>query len=327
MKHVLIVDDYEPNLRLYSAVVKRVIGEEPLAYEDPTEALQTLKTERPSLIIVDYQMSDLDGVRLVGAIRAIEGHSATPIIMLTGTNERDLQERAIAAGATAFLEKPLPLREFMAQIRRYVVNPAEDELPLEGVAGDRDTIVRLHRALQARHASLAHHAIRARNLAVELANELQLDPQEVELLRIAALVYDIGMIGVPDKALTATWELSARWTSIVREHVTAGAAILSGGGSPLMLLAESLARHHHERYDGSGYPDGLRGEAIPFAARIMAVSDAFTAMTSERPYRTEMSAVEAFARVKAASGSAFDPRVVAALERMKDRLVPVRRTA
>jgi putative two-component system response regulator len=328
MKHVLIVDDYEPNLRLYAAVVKRVIGEEPLAYEDPTEALQSLKVERPSLIIVDYQMPEVDGVGLIRAIREIEGHRTTPIIMLTGINERNLQDRAMAAGATLFLEKPLPVRDFMTKIRSYIAAPASDEeLALDGTSSDRDTIVRLHRALRTRHSSLAQHAIRARDLAIAIANELHVDTQEVERLRIAALVYDIGMIGVPDKALTAPWELSARWTSVVREHVNAGATILSGGNSPLMLLAESLARYHHERFDGSGYPEGLRGDAIPLLARIMAVSDAFTAMTSERPYRTEMSGGEALARIKAAAGNAFDPQVVGALERMKDQLSPARRTA
>lgn len=328
MKRVLLVDDYEPNLRLYAAVVKRVIGEEPLAYEDPAEALQVLKIERPSLIVVDYQMPELDGVELVRAIRELDGHSATPIIMLTGMNDRELQQRAMQAGVTLFLEKPLPVREFMAQVRRYVpMVAAQDELPVDRPSGDGEAIVRLHRALQSRHVSLAQHAIRARDLAVELANALHVDHEETEHLRIAALVYDIGMIGVPDKALTAPWELSARWTSIVREHVTTGAAILAGGSTPLMKLAETLARYHHERYDGSGYPEGLRGEAIPLLARIMAVSDAFTAMTSERPYRTEMSGAEALSRIKAARGTAFDSQVVAALEGMKDRLIPSRRSA
>ncbi len=327
MQRVLIVDDYEPNLKLYASIVKRVVGQEALAYEDPAEALHALKHERPALIIVDYQMPGMDGISFIQAVRALDGHASTPIAMLTGFNDRVIQSRAMAAGATVFLEKPLPLKEFTAHLRRFTGSASGDQDIADLGGGDRETIVRLHRAIQARDAALAERIRRARDLTVAIANELLVDQANVEALQIAALVYDIGMIAVPDKVLAAPSELSAHWSAVVRDHVNAGAAILAGGASALMHTAETIARFHHERFDGSGYPKGLHGEGIPLPARIMAVADTFTAMTSERPYRIEMEGSRALSEINARSGSAFDPVVVAALERMQERLPSTRRSA
>ncbi len=327
MKRVLIVDDYEPNLRLYAAVVKRVTGEEPLAYEEPRQALERLRTTTVDLIILDYQMPELNGIDLVRAVRELPEHVDTPVIFVTSDSDPSLPARALSSGATVFLEKPVALRDFMAHIRRFVPAPVKDEIPLDGTSGDRDAIVRLHRALQARDANLAERIRRARDLAVALAHDLDVSSEEIERLTIAALVYDIGMIAVPDKALEAPWELNARWTNIVREHAGAGSVILSGGNSPLMEMAEMLARLHHERFDGEGYPERRKGEQIPLLARIIAVADAFTAMTSERPYRVEMATADAIAAIKAESSGAFDPLIVGALASMRDPLVPALRTA
>lgn len=327
MKRVMVVDEYEPNLRLYAAVVKRAIGEEPLAYRDPNEALRALETERPELIIIDYCEPEMDGVALTRAIRAIDGHSATPIVMLTDANEPEFKERALAAGAAVSLERPLPLREFMATIRRYTASPPDDVLPLEGASGDRDAIVRLHRALCAFDAQLAARVRCARNLAVELAAHMSMPADDVEALRIAGLVYDIGLLAVPQKALGAPWELSPAWAQTVRGHAKTGAAILGGGSSPLMQLAETLARTHHEHFDGSGYPEGLSGEAIPLAARLLTVADAFAAMTSDRPHRAAMSVPDALAKMKAGSGTAFDPQIVALLQTIRGAAAPAQRSA
>lgn len=327
MKRVLIVDDYEPNLRLYAAVVKRVTGQEPLAYEDPRQALERLRAESVELIVVDYQMPEMNGIELVRAVRELPAHAGTPIAFLTSDSYPHLQEEAMSAGATVFFEKPVALRDFMAQIRRFVPVPAHDEIPLDGNSGDRDAIVRLHRALQARNEALAERVRRARDLAVALAHNLDVSSDEIERLTIAALVYDVGMLAVPDKALAAPWELNAHWTNVVHEHASAGASILSGANSPLMELAEMLARLHHERFDGEGYPERRKAEEIPLLARIMAVADAFTAMTSERPYRVEMSPADALAAIRTESGGAFDPKIVLALASMRNPRMPESRTA
>ncbi|MDP9025248.1 MAG: response regulator [Candidatus Eremiobacteraeota bacterium] len=327
MNRVMVVDDYEPNLALYSAIVRRVTGEEPLAYEDPREALRSLKQERPDLIVVDYQMPEMNGVAFISALRAMKGHARTPVMMLTGVSDRSVQTAALAAGATHYLEKPLALRDFTAHIRRYTA--ASRREPEVGVATDhvRDTIVRLHRAVQARDAALAERMRRAGELASAIANELHLPAEEIETLHAASLVYDLGMLAVPEYVLQAEGPLGARWTEIVRDHVCVGATILGGGHSGLMHAAQTIARSHHERYDGTGYPDGLKGESIPLLARIIAIADTYTALTSERPYRVEFPANHALDEIDKGNGTAFDPAIVAALTKIKDRVIENRLSA
>lgn len=322
MNRVMVVDDYEPNLQLYSAIVRRVIGEAPLAYEDPTEALRRLKDERPDLIVVDYQMPEMDGIAFISALRSMEGHARTPVMMLTGVSDLAVQTAALAAGATHYMEKPLVLRDFTAHIRRYTgTATAEPNEEATSHDHDRDTLVRLHRTVRARDAALAERMRRTGDLAAAIASEMRVPADEIEYLRTASLVYDLGMLGVPEKVLGADAPLASHWTDVVRAHVRIGASILAGGSSPLMHAAETLARTHHERYDGSGYPDALRGESIPLFARLVAVADTYTALTSERPYRLEYPADRALAEIDALAGTAFDPAVVAALGRIKDTVL------
>jgi HD-GYP domain-containing protein (c-di-GMP phosphodiesterase class II) len=178
-----------------------------------------------------------------------------------------------------------------------------------------------------RNKELAFHARSVRDLAISLANELQLSPEQIEALRVGALVYDIGMLSVPDKVLAMPSDLPVRWRSIVNGHVDAGASILGGGQRPLMRAAEAMARHHHEHFDGTGYPDGLVGEEIPLLARIVGLADTYVALVSERPYRPEFTSLAAAAQIANLRGTAFDPTIVDAFERIKERLPEIRRSA
>lgn len=315
MKRVMVVDDYEPNLHLYSAIVRRVIGEEPLAYDSPTEALRSLKQERPSLIVVDYQMPEMNGVNFIAALRQIDGHANTAVMMLTGVNDDAVQTAAFAAGATHYMEKPLALRDFTAHIRRYT-GPATPEAPLVDCPADdrtRDTILRLHHAVRARDCALADRMKRAGEVAAAIARGMHLAAAEADVLQTASLVYDLGMLCVPESVLQSANPLATHWRELVREHARTGAAILGGGHSPLMHAAESIALSHHERYDGTGYPDGLQHHKIPLYARIVAVADTYTALTSPRAYREKFSSERALAEIERARGSAFDPSAVDAL--------------
>lgn len=329
MNRVVVVDDDEPNLKLYSAVVKRVLGEDALAFDNPLEALERLNDVRPSLIVVDYQMPEMDGLAFIRELRTKPGQSFTPVIMLTASGELELGQRAIEAGATLFLEKPIHVADLTAHLRHYAggttsrVTYGEVVMPTD----ERDTILRLHRALQAFSPDLAAHAVRVRDLAVDIANELQLSGEEIEAIRIGALVYDIGMLAVPQKVREMPSALSVRWRTLVNGHVDAGAAILGGGRRPLLKSAEAMARYHHERFDGSGYPEGLAGAMIPLAARILAVADTYVALVSERPHRVEFTTANAVAQIVGLSGTAFDPEVVSAFERLKDRLQHYPRSA
>ena len=329
MNRVVVVDDDEPNLKLYSAVVKRVLGEDCVAFENPLEALDRLDDLRPALIVVDYQMPEMDGLSFIRELRAKPAQSFTPVIMLTASGETALGERALEAGATLFLQKPLALADFTAHLRHFCGAPASRVTYGEVImpTDERDTILRLFRALQAHNKDLASHAIAVRDLAVAIANEMHLSGEEIEALRIGALVYDIGMLAVPDKIREMPSALPTRWRSVVNAHVDAGAAILGGGRRPLLRAAETMARYHHERFDGTGYPEGLCGSMIPVAARILAVADTYVALISERPHRVEFTSANAVAQVVGLSGTAFDPNVVAAFAGLKDRPNHTRRSA
>lgn len=329
MNRVVVVDDDEPNLKLYAAVVKRVLGEDAVAFENPLEALDRLNDLRPALVIVDYQMPEMDGLSFIRELRGKAPHAFTPIIMLTASGELALGERAIEAGATLFLQKPLELADFTEHLRHFAGAPASRVTFGEVImpTDERDTILRLHRALQAHNRDLAAHAVYVRDLAVAIADELQLPGDEIEAIRVAALVYDIGMLVVPEKVREMPSVLPTHWRSVVNEHVDAGAAILGGGRRPLLRAAETIARYHHERFDGTGYPEGLAGSGIPLAARIIAVADTYVALISERPHRVEFTQANAVAQIVGLSGAAFDPNVVAAFERLKDKPNTFRRSA
>jgi putative two-component system response regulator len=329
MNRVVVVDDDTPNLKLYSALVKRVLGEEALAFEDPVVALDRLRDLRPPVIIVDFQMPEMDGLTFISQLRKQPAHAFTPVIMLTATSAYQLSDRAMAAGATLFLEKPIPIRDFAAQLRKFVhpsrVPSTHGEVVMP--TDERETLVRLHGALQAHSNELASHAMQVRDLAVAIAIEMNCAREDVDALRVGGLVYDIGMISVPEKVRLSPASLPMRWRTLVNAHVDAGATILGGGARPLMRAAEAMARYHHEQFDGGGYPEGLSGEEIPLCARIIAVADTYIALMSERPHRVEFTLDRAVSQIVGQSGTAFDPDVVSAFERLKHRLEEFRRSA
>jgi putative two-component system response regulator len=329
MYRVVIVDDDDATLKLYSAVIKRVLGEAPVAFSNPAEALAELENLRPSLVVVDYFMPEMDGVAFTQSLRALPAHAFTPVLMLTAHSDRTLGPRALSAGATAFVEKPISLKEFTAQLRRFAnvhssrTTYGEVVMPTD----ERDTIERLHRTMHACSRELAEHAQSVRDLSLAIAEQMHLAQGDIEMLSCAALVYDIGMLSVPQRVLTMPASLPSRWRSVVNGHVDVGAAILGGGTRPLLRTAEAVARSHHERYDGSGYPDGVGGEEIPLLARIVAVADTYVALTSERPHRIEFTSPHAIAQIRGEREKAFDPNVVDAFERLEARLGEFRRTA
>src|SRR5215469_5139264 len=214
MSRVLVVDDDEPSLRLYSEVVRRVLGEDALAFDNPIDALARLDELAPSMIIVDYRMPDVDGLTFIRSVRANATFAATPILMLTGDGSAQIGAEAIEAGATMFLEKPFSLRDFSAHLRHYA-GPQRSSSSIHGEVvmptDERDTIMRLHKALQACNTELAWHAVRVRDLSVLLAETMHVGGDMIEKIRMGGLVYDIGMLSVPEKVRELPSALPMRW--------------------------------------------------------------------------------------------------------------------
>ena len=338
MSRVVVVDDYEPTLRMYATAVEKLLGAEVIPFTDPHEALRYVTSIEPALLVLDYNMPQMDGIAFVEALRGVPGRQSIPIIMLTGREDGDLKARALGAGVSVFLNKPVSAEEFAGHVRR-LATPAqrngEDEGPesKERPNGserlihqrDREALDALHRAYAARDPEGAARMKLASEIAVMLASTVRCSVGELQLLRDAAHVYDIGKLAIAERTLGASVQLSAQSRASIERHADAGAEILSFSGSALFTAASVMARSHHERWDGMGYPRKLKGEAIPFSGRVIAVADAFVALLHRRADRAAMTFGHALDQIRRESGTHFDPTIVQALERIKDRVVELLR--
>jgi len=335
---VVVIDDYEPSLRMYSTVIQTLLGGEVATFSDPKDALHYLGGMQPTLLVVDFNMPDMDGVEFVQAVRGIPGRERTPVIMLTGQDDREVRNRAAKAGVDVFLAKPIGTEEFAAHIRRLSTPRTAQTERLEATeetkelrhraegadkrvhTRDKDAILALFRAYAARDPEGAKRMKLAGEIVILLAIELRASAQDVQLLRDCAFIYDIGKLAIPEKIFAAPSRLSPQAMAIVEKHCEAGEQILGVSDSKLFGLARVIARQHHERYDGHGYPKKLERDAISLAARMVAVADALTAMTRPRADRAAMSFGLALDQIRRESGTHFDPSVVAALEKIKDKI-------
>ena len=339
MSRVVVIDDYEPTLRMYTAAIEKMLGGEVVSFTDPREALHYLNGMEPTLCVVDYSMPDMDGVAFVQELRGVPGRERTPVIMLTGKDDRELRARAMQAGVSVFLNKPVSADEFAGHVRRLATqknseNDRDAELRelkdrAESAdrrvhARDRDAIEALFRAYATRDPDGAARMRHAAEIAVMLAIEVRCSVADVQLMREGALVYDIGKLTVLEKTLGTSATLSAQSRAAIERHCDAGAEILGITESRLFTAAATMARTHHERWDGLGYPRKLKGDAIALSGRIIAVADALVAMINPRADRPAMTFGHALDQVKRESGTHYDPGVVHALERIKEKLAQLR---
>jgi putative two-component system response regulator len=335
MSRVVVIDDYEPTLRMYAAAIEKMLGDEVVSFTDPREALHYLSGMEPALCVVDYGMPDMDGVEFVQELRGVPGRERTPVIMLTGKDDRELRARALQAGVSVFLNKPVSADEFAGHVRRLASArtgqaAADEQLRdlrdrAEGAdrrihQRDREAIEALFRAYARRDPAGAARMKLVGEIAVLLAIEIRSPVSQVELLRECGHIYDIGKLAIPEKTLTTSAILSQQSRAAVESHPAAGAEILGVGDSALFAAAATIAHTHHERWDGMGYPRKLRAEAIPLSGRLIAVADALVAMTHARADRAAMTFGHALDQIKRESGTHFDPNVVHVLERVKNKV-------
>jgi putative two-component system response regulator len=325
---VLVVDDHEPNLVLYAKVLSKIAGVKTHCFTEPKAALAWAETKVPVLAVLDQQMPDVNGLEFVERLHAIPGRESVPFVMVTANDDRALRREAMHRGAMGYLTKPVDPVEFLAlaknvltadRRRRDAVKRADEHgartRTAENELSSRDEALldALFAAMRARDPRLAQHGERVAALTQRLAKRLGVAPAERALLASAVRVHDVGKLAYPDRIANGTTRLEAADVALVREHVTHARAILGESESALLRTALVVATTHHERWDGAGYPGGLRGEAIPLSGRIVAVADAFVAMTSPRAWRAAMSPGHALAAIEGARNTAYDPRVVTAL--------------
>jgi putative two-component system response regulator len=331
---ILIVDDVEANVRLLERILRQAGYEQLETVIDPRRVLSRYAEWHPDLLLLDLMMPHVDGFAVMDALRPlVPPGQPFPILVLTSDATPEAKRRALASGASDFVMKPFDVVEVLLRIKNLLEN-RELHAKLQrqnGILEDKvrertrdlehahlETLERLALAAEYRDDLTDQHARRVGQLAARLASALGLSPQVCDLIHRAALLHDVGKIGIPDRVLLKRAPLTAEEWEIVKAHTTIGAKILSDGATPLIQMAEAIAHTHHEQWDGKGYPRGLAGDAIPIAGRIVAVADAFDAITNARPYRAALDITAAIEEIRRHSGTAFDPAIVAMLPPLVD---------
>ena len=333
---VLILDDAPLNNMLMVEALRDLPGCTARDFLRPDDALAFVR-EHPAEIgvaISDFEMPGMNGIAFIRAARDIPGFEHVPVIMVTSLDQRALRRDALAAGATDFLAKPFDPVEVRARVSNLLaLNQArlaqidraawlDREVKAATaliVAREREIISLLMKAVEHRDSETGNHVARVAEYVARIAEGLGFAAEEVEQLSLASTMHDIGKLSVPDSILLKPGRLSADERRTMEAHAERGRRILEGSDSRLVRLAAEIAATHHERWDGSGYPAGLRGEAIPLSGRIVAVADVYDALTSDRPYKTAWLPAEALAHLQDEAGRHFDPACVEAFLKSRTR--------
>jgi putative two-component system response regulator len=268
-------------------------------------ALDAVGRRQPDLIILDVQLPDMDGYAVCAELKRDSATWHIPIIMVTVEGERAARIQGIEAGADDYLEKPVDAQELEVRVRALLRAKRRSDQLEEAEA----VIFALARAVEAKDAYTEGHLQRLALYAVAIGERLGLSAEELAALRFGALLHDVGKVGVDEMIIRKGGPLTPAEYRVMQQHTLIGERIVQ----PLRLgvVVSPIVRHHHERWDGRGYPDALAREEIPLGARIVAVADAFDAMTTQRPYNRMLSWDEAIGRLRAGAGVYWDPKVVA----------------
>jgi putative two-component system response regulator len=324
---VLVVDD-DPTTRITLKAVIDSFGKHVVTASSGQEALELMRTHTFSVVISDWEMPGMTGPELCRRIRSEFCTNYTYIILLTSLNASEHLVEGIEAGADDFMTKPFNPAELRVRIKSAERIEALDTMDV--------TIFSLAKLAESRDPETGAHLERVRQytkmLAIELKNcsySEEIDGEFVSLMYATSPLHDIGKVAIPDSVLLKPGQLNDLEFEIMKSHAEAGASTLMAALSRyptqrFLQIAHDIARSHHERYDGSGYPDGLSGESIPLAARIMAVADVYDALTSKRVYKDAFSHLVAANIINEGAGSHFDPAIVLAFVRIEAEFAKIR---
>ena len=314
---ILIVDDNAQNVELLSDLMQGE-GYEVVSAGDGLDALAQVAAAPPELILLDIIMPNLDGYSVCRQLKARPETRLVPIVLLTAMGDEADKLRGIEAGADDFLAKPFSQAELKARVRSLLkLKVFTDELEHAEMM-----LLTLGRTVEAKDPYTQGHCARLSAYSVALGRAIGLPPEELTALDRGGTLHDLGKIAIPDAILLKPSRLSEAEWAIMREHPVIGERICLQLRSLKRVLP--IIRHHHERWDGGGYPDGLSGEAIPLTARILQVVDIFDALTTERPYKPALSQVTALAAMRDEAARGWrDPRVVAAFIALVERGGPL----
>ena len=334
----LIVDDNATNVMLLKQVVSRIEGCTAVAFTDPVAALAEAISGHIDIALVDYTMPHLNGIEFLAKVHANPRTDDLPIVIITTDDERAIRTAALDAGAADFLTKPIDPAEVKSRVRNLLrLRDAQIKLKDKAAwvaaevrkatamlaAREEEIIVRLASAAEHRDTDTGAHLLRVAKYCRLIGRALGLNEDTCRTLYLAAPMHDVGKIAIGDAILLKPGKLSPEERALMEQHTNYGFRILADGHSELIRVAAEIARCHHERWDGSGYPRGLAGAEIPLFARIAAVADVFDALTSERPYKQAWTAEQALAHITENSGKHFDPACVAGFVKCWDEVLAI----
>jgi len=343
---VLVIDDQPQNIELLEAYLVPQ-GYEIVKAANGEEALEKLSGNQIDLILLDVMMPGMDGFEVTRRIRQKDTHRLLPIILVTALRGKEDRVKGIEAGCDDFLSKPLDKMELLARVRSLLKVKAYNDLminyreELESEvtrrtaelkhafeiikAASLETIYRLCMASEYKDKETGAHIKRMSRYSAAVASRMGLDESTVETILYAAPMHDLGKIGIPDRIMAKPTKLDPAEWEIMKQHTVIGAKILKGSDAGFIKAGESIALHHHERWDGSGYPNGLKGIKIPIAGRITAITDAFDALTYKRSYKAAFSVEMSLAIIREGRGSHFDPDVTDAFFAIQDEILAIKK--
>lgn len=322
---ILVVDDQPSNVRLLEVFLAEAGYRRVEGITDPTLVLESIDRDPVDLILLDMRMPVLDGLGVLTLLQDAIRLEGLQVIVLTAQTERETRLAALSRGARDYLVKPFDNEEVLYRIHnaleaRFLYQDRENEAErLEEMVSLRTgqlvetqlELVRcLARAGEFRDNDTGSHILRVSMGCYLLAQAAGLPRQKVELIRYAAMMHDIGKIGVPDRVLLKPGKLTEEEFDVIKTHCQYGVDILGDYEADVTSMARTIAYTHHERWDGKGYPLGLKGEEIPIEGRVTAIIDVYDALTSERPYKKAFSPDEAVAIIRDGAGTQFDPQLV-----------------
>ncbi len=340
---ILIVDDEEAIRRL---LYQKLSSEGYRCQEagGADQALDELESSLIALVILDIKMPGKSGIELLPEIKA--SYPDTAVIMATAITDTSTAIQCMKNGAYDYITKPFNLDEVVLSVdralekRRLELENRDYQQHLEQKVERRteelrraiekiklaslDTIFRLSRAAEYRDEDTGAHIKRMSQYSAAVARKMGLNEETVETIVYAAPMHDVGKIGIPDRILLKPGKLDPGEWEIMKQHTIIGAQILEGSDAEFIKLAKVIALTHNEKWDGSGYPKGLRGSKIPLSGRITAIADVFDALTSKRPYKEPFSLERSFGIIKQSRGNHFDPEVVDAFFATEDAILEVK---
>lgn len=314
-KKILVVDDEPNNLN----VLRQILMPEGyhLAFaKNGAEALIAATKHKPDLILLDVMMPEMDGYEVCSRLKRNPAFLLTPIIFITAMDDIENEAKGFEVGAVDYISKPVSSPVVLARVATHLslIHVAE----LEAI--QREAIDMLGEAGHYNDTDTGVHIWRMADYAATLAKAAGWLNEQVELIRSAAPMHDTGKIGIPDEILKAPRKLTPKEWETMKLHTVIGHGILVSGHTSLFQMAAEIALHHHERWDGCGYPNGLSGEEIPESARIVAVADVLDALTMKRPYKDAWSIDDALEEIRRSSGGHFEPRIVDLLNRVEPEI-------